>query len=56
MKTIREDLDELMEDLKKIKIESIKAQEELQKQKTRDIFLGSCLLFCFILIFILFLM
>lgn len=56
MKTIREDLDELIEDLKKIKIENIKVQEQLRNQEVRDILLGSCLFFCFILIFILFLM
>lgn len=56
MKTIREDLDELMEDLRKIKIENIKMKEQLDKQKTREILLGGCLFFSFLLIFILFLM
>lgn len=56
MKTIREDLDELMEDLKKIKIETIKMKKQLDKQKTREILLGICLFLSFLLIFILFLM
>lgn len=55
MKTVREDLDELIEDLKKIKIENIKMQEQLKKQKRREIILSICLFFSFLLIFLLFL-
>ena len=49
MKTIREDVDEILDTLKKIKIENIKITEELDKQKTKVIILS------FLLIFMLFL-
>ena len=55
MKTIREDVDEILDTLKKIKIENIKITEELDKQKTKVIILSFCLLLSFLLIFMLFL-
>ena len=55
MKTIREDVDEILDTLKKIKIENIKITEELDKQKTKVIILSFRLLLSFLLIFMLFL-
>ena len=56
MKTIREDVDEILDTLKNIKTENIKITEELDKQKTKVIILSICLLLSFLLIFMLFLM
>lgn len=55
MKTLREDVDDIIETLKNIKIENIKMMQDLEKQKNTTIILGICLFFSFFLIFILFL-
>jgi len=55
MKTLREDVDDILETLKNIKIENIKMMRDLDKQKNTTIILSICLFFSFLLIFILFL-